>query len=210
MEESKKDDQDEGAGKEGKELVIHKTKLVLARCHAEKVNTAIGGLLQSWVAIEAVLRTEFAKTIALAVAIGDMVKKPLINIVAPVLVHITPEAYHQWIPIVLGWIAKSAGMSIAWYIQRVISAVHSGMRGGLLFWQSLMAFSYNRGWRFGGLIPEDPDDTYIDDVLSWPLAAAGFWWQFKRNFHVPFPLNLVLWPFSTLELALQWRITRKY
>lgn len=208
LEENKKDDLKEGAKMEGKKLIMHKTNLVMTHCHAEKVNTAISGLLTSWVAVEAVLRTEFTKTIALAVAIGDMVKKPLILIVAPVLVHIVPEAYHQWIPIALGWIAKSVGMSVAWYVQRLLSAVHSGLRGGLLFWQSLMAFLLARGWSLG-FIPKDPDDTIIDDVLSWPLAAAGFYWQFEQNFHVPFPLDLVTWPLSTLELMLQWHITRK-
>ena len=37
-------------------------------------------------------------------------------------------------------------MSIAWYIQAVLSAVTSGIRGGLMFSRNMLDFAHGRGW----------------------------------------------------------------
>eukprot|EP00928_Gymnodinium_smaydae_P082198 TRINITY_DN65592_c0_g1_i1.p1 TRINITY_DN65592_c0_g1~~TRINITY_DN65592_c0_g1_i1.p1 ORF type:complete len:383 (+),score=30.69 TRINITY_DN65592_c0_g1_i1:64-1149(+) len=209
IEASEKDDADGASALKGKELVAHKTKLILAKCNAERVNEGIGGLMTSWLAIEAVLQTEYAKTITLALSIGDMIRKPLLAIVAPPLLFLTPEVYRQWVPVVLGWVAKASGMWVAWYIQRVLSAVHSGLRGGLLFARSMLSFLHSQGWRLWGLIPADPDCTIIDEIGGWSLAAAGIYWQFSHNFHAPFPLDILLSPLTIGEYVLEWHITRK-
>ena len=38
-------------------------------------------------------------------------------------------------------------------------------------------------------------------------AAAGFYFQFTQNFVLPFPMNLVLWPFTAAEWFIEWKIT---
>merc|ERR1712217_947757 len=48
----------------------------------------------------------------------------------PFLVGIVPEEYKKWVPVLLQWICKAVAISAAWWIQRVISAFHSAIRGG--------------------------------------------------------------------------------
>merc|ERR1712150_255811 len=84
-------------------------------------------------------------------------------------------------------------MSLAWYIQTIISAVGSAMRGGLMMSRSLMKLAYKNGWKF---VPQDDKDTNIDEFASYTFAAVGFWFQFQLNFAVPFPFNILLFPFA--------------
>jgi len=192
----------------GKELIARKTKLVLQNCNPDKINTALGGLATSCIAIVAVLKVEFAQTVALAVSLGDTIQKPMLSLLAPTAVHLVPQTYRQWIPIVIGWTAKSIGMFFAWYIQRVLSAVHSGMRGGLLCTRSLMALArkYNTNPSLG-IFAIDPEETMIDEVAGGLLAALGIWWQWSFNFSIPFPFDLLTWPLLLGENYLQWYVT---
>ena len=51
------------------------------------------------------------------------------------------------------------------------------------------------------------EDTYLDEILSYLLAALGFYAQFYFGFAVPFPINWLLWPFQAAENYIQWRLT---
>jgi len=216
LEESKKDDlrDDDGDGiadidqLDAKALVKRKTRLVLLKCHPNEINVALSGLFISWLGVVGVLKAKFAKTIALAVTIGDLVKKPFTLLLAPLAAHIIPEEYKHWIPIIIGWLAKSLGIAVAWYIERVLSAVHSAARGGLMFSRAFLAFADGQGWTLGGQIKPNPEDTYIDEVIGWSVAAVGVLWQFSVNFAPPFPLNLVFFPVTIGEYMLQWHITQ--
>merc|ERR1711865_1275532 len=101
-------------GIDPKELLKRKTRLVMSKCHPEEINMALAGLFTSWMGVVGVLKAKFAKTIALAVTIGDLVRVPFLKVVAPTAKHVVPAEYHLWIPVVLGWIAKSIGIAIAW------------------------------------------------------------------------------------------------
>jgi len=208
---NKKDDDGDGIPDvdqiDGKALLMRKTNIFLTKCDPGKINTAVGGLYMSWIAVVASLKIQFARTITLALSIADMLQRPVDWIIAPSLIVIVPAEYRKWIPVILGWVTKSIAMSIAWYIQRVISAATSAVRGGLMAARALMKFCYRRGWNFGGLLPKDDEDTYIDEIAGFTLAALGFYIQFNFGFHMPFPLNWVFWPFEIMEYYIQWTIT---
>merc|ERR1712216_109775 len=133
-----------------------------------------------------VLKVQFAKTIALGAAIGNFINKPISAVATPILVHTVPKDYHKWIPTVIGYTCKSIAISIAWYVQRIISAFHSAIRGGLMFSRGILAYLNKRG-----IITFDEDESYLDEILGWSLAALGFYFQFRLNFSVPFPLGLL-------------------
>ena len=120
IEESKKDDdanKDAIKNETSSEYVTRKTKLVLRKMNPEKVDTAIGSMYSVWLGVAAVLSIEFAKTISMALAIADFLKKPLDRFVTPTIKIVVPDEYDKWVPVVMSWIAKSIAMSIAWYIQ---------------------------------------------------------------------------------------------
>jgi len=215
LEESAKDDQidDDGDGIadtaqiSAKDLILRKTQLVLTKCNPQKINTALGGLYLSWLGVVATLKIQFAKTITLALSMAEQFQKPCDYYLKPALELVMPEGYKKWIPVLLGWLCKSVAMSIAWYIQRMQSAYSSALIGGLMFSRSMMNYLHSKNINPGGLLPKNHEDTYIDEATGWTLAALGFYVQFKLNFSVPFPLNLVLFPFEWIEYYIQWTIT---
>mmetsp|Transcript_48677 Transcript_48677/g.136934 ORF Transcript_48677/g.136934 Transcript_48677/m.136934 type:complete len:399 (+) Transcript_48677:851-2047(+) len=189
---------------DGKELLKRKAHLALVSCDPDTVNGAIQGIYTGWMGVLVVLKVEFAKTIALGVAIGHFINKPLTTVAQPVLVYAMRDHkdYHKWIPTIISYICKSIAISIAWYVQRIISAFHSAIRGGLMCSRGVLAELNKRG-----IIEFDEDESYIDEVIGWTLAALGFYFQFTQNFTVPFPLNFVLLPFSMVESYIIWTIS---
>jgi hypothetical protein len=63
-------------------------------------------------------------------------------------------------------------MSIAWYIQRIISTVQSAINGGLMFSRAAMRFASKKG-----LVHIDPDDSFLDEIVGWTLALGGAYFQ---------------------------------
>lgn len=192
---------------DGKELLLHKTRMVMTKMDPEKVNHALGGLYLSWVGVMAVLKVQFAKVVTLAVSMSNIMEKPIDTILVPIFKHFIPEEYHRWIPVCLNWFVKMCALSIAWWIQRVLSAATSAIVGGLMITRALMRFCVRHGHTFGGLIPKNDEDTYLDEILGWGIAFLGFSFQFMMGFSLPFPLNLFCWPIGILERLVQYQVT---
>lgn len=66
---------------------------------------------------------------------------------------------------------------------------------------------HNRDITLNGLIKKDHTDTYVDEMMSYAFAALGFYFQFMLGFRVPFPFNVLLWPFQFAESYIRWTIT---
>ena len=99
-------------------------------------------------------------------------------------------------------------MSIAWYINTVITAVTSALTGALMISRALLSIAQHNGITLNGIIPKDHKDTYVDEAASYFFAFMGIWFQFKNQFDVPFPLNFVLWPMDICEYMIRWSITK--
>jgi len=141
--------------------------------------------------VQGVLRLEFAKTVTLGVSIAEMATPMLTRICLPFAVHVVPKPYHHWIPLLIKSTARAIGVALAWRIQVVLSAVHLAMRGGLLFSRSMMRWARHRR-----LTTLHEDSTSLDEVVGCAVAACGFWFQLECGFALPFPLNVVLFPFT--------------
>jgi len=215
LEESKKDDEkdDDGDGIkdvdqiDSKALMMRKVNLVITKVNPEKVDDATSAMYHVWISVFAVLSLKFARTISLALTISNFLRQPIDAFIAPTLAMAFPKGYKKWIPVILGWIAKSIAMTIAWSIQRVISAFTSALEGGLIMSRTMMKVCYKRGWTLWGFIPKNHEDTSLDETLSYLFAALGFYFQYKLGFHVPFPFNFLLFPFEIAESQIQWAIT---
>jgi len=70
--------------------------------------------------------------------------------------------------------------------------------------RQLMVIGRQKDWSF---IPEDHKETDLDEYLSYIFACAGFYFQWKLGFSMPFPLNLVLFPFELAEYSIRWSVT---
>jgi len=193
---------------DSKQLILRKTKLVLAKMNPEKVNSAMASIYKVWLAVMAVLSIQFARTIALSVSISKFLNVPIEH-AHPFIKTLLPSEYHRWIPIVSGWVTKSIAMSFAFYLQSIITALTSALTGALIMSRAAMKIMSTKGYTLGGLIPVDHKDTLIDEVASYGLAFLGFTFQWKMNFSIPFPLNLFLVPVQFLENCIRWSITNE-
>jgi len=209
MEANKKDEADDkdGDGKpdidalDPKELVIHKTKLVLQTVDPTKVSKQVSLLYTGWIGVLATLKIKFAKTVTLGVAIGEKLYGPTEHYVQPIVTKMVEEEYQQWVPVVLKWMCKAVAVSIAWWIQRVISAFHSCIKGGLMFGRELVHYMHEKGY-----VQFDIDDTYIDEGIGWGIAVVGLLTQFYFGFGVPFPLNFFFLPLNFVEAFIAWSV----
>ena len=199
---------DTSAAATARELLMLNTKIVMATIDPVKINDAVAALYMTWMGVSVVLEREFARTIALSVTIGDYMR-PMANLVlAPPVYRCTPQAYHKWVPLVMGWVCKAAAMSVAWRIQRVLTAYSSAVAGGLMFSRSCFRMLRKRGI---GRMPQDGDNKlFLEEVLGFLVAAAGLYSQIGHgiSFRIPFPLRLVTLPFELAEHWIQWAITK--
>lgn len=190
-----------------RERLLKHTRLVLKTIDPVRVNQACAAIYASWMGILAVLEKEFARTIALSVTIGNSIRPVTHLVLSPAAYRVIPEDYHQWVPLMVNWTCKAVAVSLVWRIQRVITAYSSAIAGGLLFSRSVFRWArHNRSIR--RYLPK-AQTTWMDELLGYSVAGLGLYSQVGNgfSFQVPFPLNLVTWPFELVERWIQWQIT---
>lgn len=178
----------------------------------EVLQTALVFLWTSWISVLATLKLQFAQTIALALGTADILKFPAVIVFAPPLtLALGPDLKH-WVDTIIDTSLKIIAVMFAWYIKMVVSAFYSGLRGGRMFADGLFKLLEEKDMLKDMpdyLVPKpyDPDKTYLDEMIMYPLAAGGFLFQVMSGFMLPFPLNLVFLPLNIIEWTLRWEIT---
>ena len=51
------------------------------------------------------------------------------------------------------------------------------------------------------------EESYLDEIIGWIVAAIGIYFQIRLGFSLPFPLNIILFPFSFVENTIVWCIS---
>jgi hypothetical protein len=200
--------------KRARDIFMEKTKIVLATIDPVRINEAVAALYTTWLSISIVLEREFARTIALSITIAESIRPVVTFVIRRPLQYCIPSQYFKWIPIIIGWVCKATAMSLAWRIQRVLTAYTSAIAGGLMCSRALFRMIQKRGIRFFGLFPANESDmekSHLDEFLGYTIAICGLHSQIGKgfSFEIPFPLNLVTWPFDIAERWIQWQITKK-
>jgi len=193
------------------ELMSHKAKVaMMAITQPDRLQKAVEYLLTAYVAVVATLKLQFARTVAVALGIADMLILPMTQVLAPVLSPIYGKDLNHWVAPTISTTVKIAAVVVASYIQAVISAFYSGLRGGRMVGTAvahgLMPKIAPYLTRCGVKEEFDPEESYIDEIIGFPLAAVGFYYQFKSGFVLPFPYNIILLPCTIVEWALRWDV----
>jgi len=202
------------------DLMSHKAKMaMMAIEQPDRLSKAVEYLFTAWVAVVATLKVQFARTVAIALGIADMCILPATQIFAPMLSVIYGKDLQHWVEPTISTTVKLAAVIIASYIQAIISAFYSGLRGGRMFGTAFaQGFMPYFVWgcdkvgcmdcmeKMGLKRDFDPDESYIDEIIGFPLAAAGFYYQFTSGFVLPFPYNLIMLPCTIVEWALRWNV----
>lgn len=186
-----------------KELISRKVSFFFTTCSdPNMLLETIYSVFESALAIIAVLKVQFAKVIALGATIGDNIRKPASYIFVPILSTVLPSKFHKWIAPLINFVCKVIAISIAWYVQKVISSVQSAIRGGLMFSRRMLAYLNEKGY-----LNIKEEDTYLDEIFGWLIAGLGIYFQLSNFLGLPFPLNLLLAPVSIVENTLIWLIS---
>ena len=185
------------------ELFTRKIGFFFATCRdPQKLMDMLGAICQSLLGVIAVLKVNFAMTIALGAMIGENLRKPASYFIVPIASRVLPDKYHKWIAPLINVICKFVAITIAWFIQRVISSVQSAIRGGLLFSRRILGFLNRKGY-----ISFNECESYLEEYIGWAVAGLGVYFQITHFFAVPFPLNFFLFPISCMENYLQWIVS---
>jgi len=179
-----------------------------------RLQKAVQFLFTTWLAVLAVLKFQFAKTISLCLAIAEMLEMPACRIFGPVLAVALGKDLNHWCFAIISTTIKIIAVISASYVQSIVSAFYSGLRGGKLFADGLINLLTQKGWmakcdKYMAKDADgkfDPNASIIDECIAYPLAAAGFYWQFTNAFALPFPWSLVMFPITCVDWVLKWQI----
>jgi len=115
--------------------------------------------------------------------------------------QVVPVDYRKWVPVIVKYACRSIAVSIAWFIQRVMSAFYSAFRGASFFARGALRFAGRNGY----VAPFDEGSILVTAVVT-AVALTGFWWQLSSGFSLPFPLNVLMFPFTLLEYWLTYMV----
>jgi len=214
------DDQERGVGSSaaggaemsGADLVRRKTMVALiAVKDPHRLQQALFSLVNIYIAVIATLKFQFARTVAVAVGIASMLTLPTTRLLGPSMATVMGPELSHWVPAIIDTAIKIVAIFVASYIQACLGAAYSGLRGGRLVAGNLFSVAAERGWL--DALPDclvakpfDPNQSYLDEVVAYPLAAVGVYIQLTSGFALPFPWNLLLLPLSTMENLLRWQV----
>jgi len=178
------------------ELLKRKALILLKSIEPMQVYNAVGCLYIGFLAVMATLKVKFAQAITLGAALGEIIFNAVNPYAGPILKKALPEEYQKWGPVIISYFSKSTGISVAWTLQRIISSFHSAIRG-----TEILAFGL-QGWFLTMNIWQGDVDQSLGQfakLYGLGIALTGVWYQVSRGFFLPFPLNIVLLPFTIVE-----------
>ncbi|CAK9001952.1 unnamed protein product [Durusdinium trenchii] len=186
---------------------LEKMKLLLRTVDPEHISVTVRSIWAGCMGMVMALKYKFARTVALAHSIGDHFRPLAAKALAPSALAITPPEYRQWIEPTINLTCKVVATGLAWKLQRVISAVQSGVAGGMLAsrsgWTYVLPFLQSRNWMTNLVL----EDSLADEFVGWGLAAAGIYFQIYQGGTPPSILLPVTLPMGLAESWLRWSVT---
>ena len=151
------------------ELLMRKTLLFLRTVDPKRVSNAIAGINSGFLAVVATLKLQFAKAITLGNAIGSILDKPAQHYAIPMVRELLPDDYKQWAAPAIEYSVKSFAISVAWFVQRILSAFHSAIRGGLMCSRNILEYLSIMKY-----VDINHEDTYLDEIVGYGTCALCF------------------------------------
>ncbi|KAF5835127.1 hypothetical protein DUNSADRAFT_7846 [Dunaliella salina] len=184
-------------------VLKRKVLLFLSETDPKAVNAGVMGLSSGFMSVLATLRVKFAKTVTLGVSLADCFNETAQKIAGPALMRTLPKEHHKWIDLLISYACRSLAVTIAWWCQRIISALHCAMRGGQMILKGVSRALVRHNIQLPlDLSPSHP----AFPAACTALGSIGFTFQAMHGFSLPFPLNILLLPFRILEWALYYML----
>ncbi|KNC50831.1 inframe stop codon [Thecamonas trahens ATCC 50062] len=185
-----------------KELASRKVRVILRACNPVKIQHAIAGINAGVIAVVATLKIHFAEAITLGTSIASTLVRASNKTLKPSLQRIVEPEYHKWIDPVIQYACQTIGISIAYTLHRIIATFHAAVKGGFLFTKGVLHYAERRGFAAASKV-EEGSPAFTGMALA--VAALGFYFQASSWFGgLPFPINILLLPFTIVEYILTW------
>eukprot|EP00457_Paulinella_chromatophora_P006523 gb/GEZN01006541.1/.p1 GENE.gb/GEZN01006541.1/~~gb/GEZN01006541.1/.p1 ORF type:complete len:341 (+),score=36.66 gb/GEZN01006541.1/:161-1183(+) len=181
------------------QLISRKMQLAFVSCDPKEVTVALNGLYASSICVLATLRSKFARVVTLGATIGEVLTPFIVKLLHAPLTAVFPKEYHKWIDVVLGYLCRMVGVSVAWIFQRMVSAVHSSMRGAKMFTDAFAEFTALKGYK-------ELSVGYVDEAIATVCVLCGLSMQMSSWFSLPWLLWIPLLPVVILETFLAYLV----
>lgn len=185
-------------------LFWRKVGLAMKSVDPDRFTAALGSLYAGALAVVCALQLQFARTIALGAGMGEILGRPACRYGLPTAEAVLPAQYKKWARPIITMLVKLVAIQIAWFLQRIVSAVHCALRGGTMFARGILAYLSKKG-----MLPDVKEqDTFLDEMIGGIVALIGFWFQFRGGWRLPFPVNVLLLPLTILEGFLAYFVSK--
>lgn len=182
------------------EYSVRKFLVVVRATDPKNLSDAFGNMYTILMAVVATLQVKFARTISLGLSIGHIFSKTATKFIVPPLKELAPKDFHPWIPIIINYICKMIGASIAFSLNRVLSTIHTAIRGARLATDGFTAWAESRDMHY-------LSDGYADDAFAFLLAGLGIYGQLFVWSKLPFIVKLLLFPATLTEWLLSMLVS---
>eukprot|EP00746_Dinoflagellata_sp_MGD_P043823 gnl/MRDRNA2_/MRDRNA2_20666_c0_seq2.p1 gnl/MRDRNA2_/MRDRNA2_20666_c0~~gnl/MRDRNA2_/MRDRNA2_20666_c0_seq2.p1 ORF type:complete len:331 (+),score=69.82 gnl/MRDRNA2_/MRDRNA2_20666_c0_seq2:119-1111(+) len=164
-----------------KDLLQRKARVVMVAIKdPQRLAGAVQYLMSAYVSVLATLKFQFAKTVALSLAIAGMLELPTVRVLAPILARSLGPELNHWACPIISTTMKMIAVVVAAYVQATISAFYSALRGASLFGEALINIAAEQGLMDQlpeNMVPDKPfnaNNSWWDEIIGFPLAAFGF------------------------------------
>eukprot|EP00615_Pteridomonas_danica_P010677 CAMPEP_0114340218 /NCGR_PEP_ID=MMETSP0101-20121206/8236_1 /TAXON_ID=38822 ORGANISM="Pteridomonas danica, Strain PT" /NCGR_SAMPLE_ID=MMETSP0101 /ASSEMBLY_ACC=CAM_ASM_000211 /LENGTH=351 /DNA_ID=CAMNT_0001473419 /DNA_START=61 /DNA_END=1116 /DNA_ORIENTATION=- len=182
------------------QVLQRKMMLAVKTVNPDKLADAITSVSAGALTIIASLKLTFARALSLGASLGATINKPVKRNLTPILEASIDKQYHRWIEPGINYTCKMLAMSFAFWLQRIISAIHSAIKGGQMF--TTNTCRYLNKYK---MIDFDPDQSNLDEQVGYAIGIIGIYYQ--MFYGTPIILSLVLMPLTLCEWALKFALS---
>jgi hypothetical protein len=182
------------------QVIQRKMMLAVRTVNPDKLSAAITAVSSGALTVLASLKLTFARTLSLGASLGSTLTKPAKRNLTPVLEGMIDKQYHRWIEPGINYGCKMIAMSFAFWLQRIIAAVHSAINGGQMFTTNTCRYLHKYN-----MISFDPDQSNLDEQVGYAVGVVGIYYQ--MFYGTPIILSLVMLPLTLVEWALKFALS---
>ena len=178
-----------------------------------RINAAIASVWAALLAVLATLRLEFAASTAIALGIVDMIKFPMLRLSTPGMLALLGPTLKHWCEPLIEFGLAFIAIIFGWWAKAMLAALYAAVRGGRLFAQGFFGLIVDQARKGVQICPGlvnkdfDPNESVLDEIVGFIIAAQGFMFQFTQGYVLPFPFNILLLPLSIVEWILRLQVS---
>jgi hypothetical protein len=190
-------------------LLVQRTSALFSALNDPvRIQRIASWLFAGWLAIMATLWWDFARKLAIGVAIGNFIAPPLILLFGPrVASRLLSRPHRHWTQLGFETITQAVGIVVAFTAPDAVAQLYTAIAGGLLCARGVLSLAMlavaseaDPVCRSGGLCTRftqsvgSLDDSLIDEAVGFTIAIAGLIFQMLDGTELPFPADLLLAP----------------